>query len=114
MTASTEKYTNAMAESLRSIVCGTEKRTVARMISEEMIDRMDGAVSWSDCDDAVIGTGSRCGSPDVFVYDYEKLIQVFVEQGMDYEEAVEWVDYNILGAYVGDTTPIIMFGIGDE
>jgi len=27
---------------------------------------------------------------------------------MDEEESIEWIDYNILGAWVGDDTPIIL------
>jgi hypothetical protein len=61
-------------------------------------------------DDAIIGVGRRCGQPDVAVYDYQKLVAILVESdGMDDEEASEYVDYNIVGAWVGDTTPIILF-----
>ena len=65
--------------------------------------------TWDGCNEALIGTGSRCGSEDVAVYDYSKLITVFIEQGMTAEESIEWIEFNILGAYVGEDTPIIMF-----
>jgi len=41
------------------------------------------------------------------VYDGEKIVQHFMDGGMTMEEAREWIDYNIEGAYMGDATPII-------
>jgi hypothetical protein len=55
----------------------------------------------------------------VFIYDYDKLIDTMynycrIVEGRDdkdaYENAVEWVDYNITDAYMGKGTPIIMYG----
>jgi hypothetical protein len=65
-------------------------------------------IFWDDCDAALIGVGSRCAEPDVTVYDYGLLVDCFVSQGMTEEEAVEWVSYNIEGAWVGPQTPIIL------
>ena len=31
--------------------------------------------------------------------------------GMDYEEATEYIDYNCLGAWIGEQTPIIVMPI---
>ena len=39
------------------------------------------------CDDALIGIVRRCASPDVACYDYDKLVDVFIAQGMTEEEA---------------------------
>ena len=43
------------------------------------------------------------------IYDGEKLIEVFMSDGMTREEAIEWISFNIEGAYVGPATPIIMW-----
>ena len=66
-------------------------------------------------DDAIIGTGCRCGQPDLLAYDVEKIIEIFVKRdGMTYEEASEFVDYNVVGAWVGAETPIFIYpGRGD-
>lgn len=64
---------------------------------------------WDKCDAAYIGRGIRCGCQDIAVYDYQKMVQVFIDQGMTDEEAAEWVDYNITGAYIGEGTPIIVY-----
>ena len=44
------------------------------------------------------------------VYDYEKCIQVLVERdGMTREDAEEFFDFNVVGAYVGENTPIFLY-----
>jgi hypothetical protein len=42
---------------------------------------------------------------DVALYDREKAIQIILQGDMDYEEAEEFFDYNVQGAYVGEKTP---------
>ena len=60
-------------------------------------------------DEAFIGWSRRINEPLLAVYSYDGLIKVCVERdGMDYEEAVEYVDYNVVGAWVGEQTPIIV------
>ena len=41
------------------------------------------------------------------VYDVEKIIEVLMKD-MSREDAVEYFDYNILDAYVGEMTPIFI------
>ena len=64
---------------------------------------------WDNCDEAIIGEGVRCSQEPVLVYDYNKLIKIFKKEGMSEEESIEWIDYNILGAWIGDDTPIVLF-----
>jgi hypothetical protein len=56
-------------------------------------------------DDAIIGIGSRCGQPDLIVYDVETVIEILM-QDMSEEEAREFFDFNIGGSWVGEGTPI--------
>ncbi len=65
-------------------------------------------ITWTDCDSAIIGVAARCGMRSVVCYDYDKLVEHFMSCGMTDEEAIEWIDHNILGAYVGEYTPIIL------
>jgi len=60
-------------------------------------------------DAAIVGIGHRCGQPDLVVYDYDKLVAVFVKEGMTEDEATEWMDYNVVGAWHGPQTPIILY-----
>jgi hypothetical protein len=59
---------------------------------------------------AFIGSAYRCGlDGPVAVYDYELLVQLFMERDeMSEEDAVEYIDYNILGAYIGERTPLVL------
>lgn len=69
---------------------------------------------WADVD---------IGDPDrlLAVYDYDLLVEVFVaesdpphEDYDPYEAAVEWVDFNVLGSWMGPNTPIIACRGEDE
>ena len=56
---------------------------------------------------ALVGVGRRCNQPDLAVYSIEKAIEVLMQdQGQSREEAVEWLEFNSIGAWVGDDTPI--------
>ena len=60
-------------------------------------------------DEAIVGLGCRCGQPVVIVYDYAKLVAAFVKHdGLTEEEATEWADLNVAGAWLGPHTPILM------
>ncbi len=45
------------------------------------------------------------------IYNYEYMIAHLVEEGMTYEEAIEFIDYNTIGAlpYMGAKAPIILY-----
>jgi hypothetical protein len=57
-------------------------------------------------DDALIGVGHRCGQPPIAVYDRDKCI--ILMQSMALEEAEEFFEFNTVGAWVGDQTPIFV------
>lgn len=56
---------------------------------------------------AFIGIARRCGQPPLAVYDYERAVLWFMQRdGMKREEAIEWMEFNVVGAWVGEHTPI--------
>ena len=62
-------------------------------------------------DDAIIAISrdSLTGKYRV-VYDVARIVQVLVnDQGMSEDEAYEHMEFNIIGGYVGDMTPIWAF-----
>lgn len=59
-------------------------------------------------DDCIIGVASRFGMSDCVAYDRNKIIKKLEQDGMSLEEAEEFFEYNILGAWVGETTPIFI------
>jgi|TARA_R100000482_G_C4989597_1_gene86792 formylmethanofuran dehydrogenase subunit E len=54
-------------------------------------------------EDALVGC--TYGANVVAVYDINKMIEVLIEEGIEYDDAVEFLDYNVVGAYVGEKTP---------
>lgn len=60
-------------------------------------------------DEAIIGIAERCGSQALVVYDAEKCIEILQRGGMDYDEAFEFFQFNTLGAWVGDGTPLFLW-----
>jgi len=64
-------------------------------------------------DDAIVGVASRCGQPLIAVYGMDRMVRVLVERdGLTEEEAVEHLEYNVLGAWVGDRTPAVLLDRG--
>ena len=59
-------------------------------------------------DEAFVGLATTFGEKIRAIYDINKVIELLHNQGMSYEEAEEYFDYNIVGAYVGEQTPIFM------
>ena len=65
--------------------------------------------------DALIGYARRPGDEDdIAIYSYDKCVQILMDRdGMEYSEAVEFMDFNVEGAWMGDGTPMFMRDIGD-
>jgi len=61
---------------------------------------MDGG--FNEC---IVGVLERCGQEDIVVYDKTKVIDKHMQDGLTEEEAIEFMNYNQIGAYVGDYTP---------
>lgn len=77
-------------------------------LREQVAEMIPEALFCDGFDDAIIGIAERFGVPGVTAYDYEKVIAMLMKDGMDYEEAVEYFDFNIVGAWVGDDTPVFV------
>ncbi len=75
------------------------------------MNRNDSVLMIDGCESAIIGWFERCGQGPLLIYDYEKLVAHFVKEGMDEDEAEEWISFNIEGAWMGKGTPAIMHRI---
>jgi hypothetical protein len=62
-------------------------------------------------DDCIIGICESFGGESVVAYDYDRVIASLESQGMSEEEAVEYHEFNQLGAYVGERTPVFIHRI---
>jgi hypothetical protein len=83
-----------------------DREAIAELLGEETI-------IFDGLDDAIIGHGQSYGNcQDVLVYSYSKMVDIFMERdGMDYEGACEWIDFNITCLHAGPHTPIVVLDI---
>ena len=59
--------------------------------------------------DALMGVGMSFSQDKMAVYDYDKVIEILMkEHEMTHDEAVEYFDFNIIGAYIGKETPVFI------
>ena len=62
----------------------------------------------SGFEDCIVGVGERFGGPPLAVLDVEKMLTQMEREGMTREEAIEYFEYNILGAHVGAENPVYL------
>ncbi len=58
-------------------------------------------------DEAIIGVAERIGQSAVVAYDTTKIVEI-LSRTMSVDEAYEYFEFNILGAYVGERTPMFV------
>ena len=64
---------------------------------------------------ALIGTCQQFSRGTLALYDRAKCIQILVDRdGMTEEEAEEFFEFNVQGAWMGDGTPVFAELIGDH
>jgi hypothetical protein len=68
----------------------------------------DEALTMDGFDSAIMGIAVKPCQNTVVAYDFELLVKQCEADGMSYDEAIEYIDYNIAGAYMGEGTPIII------
>ena len=61
----------------------------------------------------ILGVALTASEKPRVVYDQRGCIEHLVSQGMTYEGAEEYFDFNTLGAYVGPTGPVFLVKVED-
>ena len=86
------------------------------MTTEEIIERLNEtfpeALTADGFDDAILGMAEGWfgnSHHSVVCYDYDKCVDILISQGCDEEDACEYLQFNTLGAYVGEFTPIFLY-----
>ena len=68
---------------------------------------------WDDLDEAIIGPAmvwNKKGQTEVLVYNAEVIRNILMARdGMTFEDAREFIEFNIEGAYIGVDTPILVW-----
>lgn len=68
---------------------------------------------WDGFDEAIIGPAMIWQSQtmvEVLVYNAEVMRNILMSRdGMDFEEAREFIEFNVEGAYIGPDTPVLVW-----
>ena len=66
-------------------------------------------------EDAFVGVVESLGSAPKACYNYDTCIDILMKDDMDYGEAVEYLEFNVTQAYVGEYTPaFIKLDLGEQ
>ena len=62
-------------------------------------------------DAAILGGGESAGWDSLrVVYDYQKCLDVLMQQNdWGREDAIEWMDYNVINTHMGKGNPVFVF-----
>ena len=73
---------------------------------------------WTDLDKAIIGTTLTYQAGErvpVFVYSGDQIVSILMNRdGMEWDEAMDFIDFNIDSAYIGKDTPLLVWPVIDE
>lgn len=78
------------------------------MVNEYAEQSGEGFTLFDGFEEALIGMAFRFGGVQAAAYDMEKCLDILKDQGMTEEEAIEYFEFNVIGAWIGDTTPIFV------
>tara|TARA_R110000751_G_scaffold63189_1_gene130622 strand:+ start:255 stop:488 length:234 start_codon:yes stop_codon:yes gene_type:complete len=74
-------------------------------------------ISFDGFDDALLGVCEVHTLKPRLIYDWEKCVKVLIDRDeMTYEEAIEWMDFNVTCLWAGESTPAFLHTneLGDE
>ena len=101
------RYTDASP--YHDLMKGDNSMPTREQISEALEDMGESTLLMDGFEDAFSGVSRRINEPTLAVYSYDKMVDVLMfRDGMNYEDASEYIDYNCVGAWVGEQTPIIV------
>ena len=85
---------------------GVEMKSVKTLDRKDIISDINPEALFADgFDEAIVGYEANF----TVVYDYSKCMKVLMKRdGMTEHEAHEFMEFNVVGAYVGDFTPIFI------
>jgi len=64
---------------------------------------------WGEFNDAIVGVGGQHGKEPLIIYCFRQLVKLHMDKFKWKElEAIEFIDFNIKGAWMGKGTPIIL------
>ncbi len=84
-------------------------------VKEVLEDENPEALFAEGFDSAIVGVIRRCGQPTIVGYDYDSCIKTLMERDcMSHDEAVEYLEFNAVGAWCGENTPAWVYPVSKE
>jgi len=94
---------------------------VTNYLEEYYPDYIDKILLADGFEDAFVGVVESFGSAPKACYNYDGCIEILVltkdveEEAMSYDEAIEYLEFNVTQAYVGEYTPaFIRLDLGEQ
>ena len=81
---------------------------IVNYIAESFEDHLDNILLADGLEEAFVGIVQACNGTPSACYDYQKCIEIFAKD-MTEDEAVEHMEFNVVGAYVGPYTPTFLY-----
>lgn len=76
---------------------------------EQISEQNPEAMVMDNYDNCIVGIARRCGMEPVLCYSVTALMNEYINvEGMTPEEAMEHFEYNVVGGWVGEGTPIFI------
>ena len=99
------------------MILNHQPRTLCEYFSQW--DDFDDTVWYDEFDAAFVGFGWQFNVGPVVVYDQERVMEILVADGYGDSEdpemdALEHFNFNVIGGYVGERTPIFLTHVGDR
>lgn len=89
-----------------------EQVPTREQINDVLVEMEESTLLMDGFEEAFIGFSRRINEPLLAVYSWELMVKLLMERdGMSYDDATEYIDFNCIGAWVGEQTPIIVMPI---
>lgn len=83
-------------------------RSTPEQVREYLAEVNPDAFLFDGFDEALVGVCEAFGQEPRAMYDYDWIIKILVERdGVSYDDAVEYYGYNMIGAWLGDSMPVV-------
>jgi len=90
----------------------SEKKEIKKISKREEIeqnyDEDYGLIFFDGLDDAIVGVVEKFGNDMAVLYSKKGIIDILMKDDMTHEDALEYFYYNIIGGYLGETTPVFL------
>tara|TARA_R110000787_G_C13299906_1_gene434407 strand:- start:512 stop:772 length:261 start_codon:yes stop_codon:yes gene_type:complete len=80
-----------------------------KLTIEEISEMNPEAMMADGFDEAILGMCVQFGAEPLVAYDYEKCVDILIKRdNLNRTEAIDFIQFNVLGAYVGLNTPVFI------